>query len=201
MHRFPSGFDPSPVIDQVSCLYHGRAFDRLLRNSCPRCNSPCSGTRSGEPVRDRVHASHILRCHYFAVPFLVQILAGVCFVVPRSLTSFDGAVGLNLPMEISATRLESIEVFDTASDLNIATAIVFTERHVFPDSVGIRENVEGSMRSVVSRALAELCRFDPAGSAAVILDVLQLSKISKRATGWVDQAPSYAATSNSWLMN
>ncbi len=32
-------------------------------------------------------------------------------------------------------------------------------------------------------------------------DVLQLSKISKRATGWVDQAPSYAATSNSLLMN
>ena len=33
------------------------------------------------------------------------------------------------------------------------------------------------------------------------MDVLQLSKISKRATGWVDQAPSYAATSNSLLMN
>ena len=32
-------------------------------------------------------------------------------------------------------------------------------------------------------------------------DVLQLLKISKRATGWVDQAPSYAATSNSLLMN
>ncbi len=32
-------------------------------------------------------------------------------------------------------------------------------------------------------------------------DVLQLSKISKRATGWVDRAPSYAATSNSLLMN
>ena len=32
-------------------------------------------------------------------------------------------------------------------------------------------------------------------------DVLQLSKISKRATGWVDQTPSHAATSNSLLMN
>ena len=32
-------------------------------------------------------------------------------------------------------------------------------------------------------------------------DVLQLSKISKRATGWVDQGPSHAATSNSLLMN
>ena len=32
-------------------------------------------------------------------------------------------------------------------------------------------------------------------------DVLQLSNISKRATGWVDQAPSHAATSNSLLMN
>ena len=32
-------------------------------------------------------------------------------------------------------------------------------------------------------------------------DVLQLSKINKRATGWVDQAPSHAATSNSLLMN
>ena len=38
-------------------------------------------------------------------------------------------------------------------------------------------------------------------SVLVVSDVLQLSKISKRATGWVDQAPSYAATSNSWLMN
>ena len=32
-------------------------------------------------------------------------------------------------------------------------------------------------------------------------DVLQLSKISKRATGWVDPARSHAATSNSLLMN
>ncbi len=32
-------------------------------------------------------------------------------------------------------------------------------------------------------------------------DVLQLSKSSKRATGWVDQTPSHAATSNSLLMN
>ena len=32
-------------------------------------------------------------------------------------------------------------------------------------------------------------------------DVLQLLKISKRAAGWVDLAPSHAATSNSLLMN
>ena len=32
-------------------------------------------------------------------------------------------------------------------------------------------------------------------------DVLQLSKISKRATGWVGQTPSHAATWNRWLMN
>ena len=36
---------------------------------------------------------------------------------------------------------------------------------------------------------------------ALWLVVLQLSKINKRATGWVDQAPSHATTSNSWLMN
>ncbi len=32
-------------------------------------------------------------------------------------------------------------------------------------------------------------------------DVLQLSQISKRAPGWVDQGPSHAATPSSWLMN
>ena len=31
--------------------------------------------------------------------------------------------------------------------------------------------------------------------------MLQLSKISKRATGWVDQTPSHATTPNSLLMN
>ena len=37
------------------------------------------------------------------------------------------------------------------------------------------------------------------GSLSLV--VLQLSKISKRATGWIDQAPSHAATANRWLMN
>ena len=32
-------------------------------------------------------------------------------------------------------------------------------------------------------------------------DVLQRSQISTRATGWVDQAPSHAATPSSWLMH
>ena len=31
--------------------------------------------------------------------------------------------------------------------------------------------------------------------------VLQLSKNGKRATGWIDRAPSHAATSNSLLIN
>ena len=36
----------------------------------------------------------------------------------------------------------------------------------------------------------------------IVTDVLQLSKISKRAPGWVDQAPSHAALPpNSLLIN
>ena len=38
-------------------------------------------------------------------------------------------------------------------------------------------------------------------TSSLMLDVLQLSKISKRATGWVDLAPSHTATSNSLLMH
>ena len=60
---------------------------------------------------------------------------------------------------------------------------------------------------MVCRPAADSYRCRPAimhdlcDRTALLLDVLQLSKISKRATGWVDQAPSYAATSNSLLMN
>ena len=57
-------------------------------------------------------------------------------------------------------------------------------------------NTEASCRFVLESPERE-----EFGQATLQVDVLQLSQISKRAPGWVDQGPSHAATPSSWLMN
>ena len=55
---------------------------------------------------------------------------------------------------------------------------------------------------MVLTVFAGIAEFERALIAARTEEVvLQLSKNGKRATGWIDQTQSHAATSNSWLMN
>ena len=59
----------------------------------------------------------------------------------------------------------------------------------------------GSGSMPIRATLEHTLKFKDAGTLAGHRDVFQLSKSSKKAIGWVDQAPSHATTLNSSLMN
>ena len=70
----------------------------------------------------------------------------------------------------------------------------------FPD----HENValpQGAQAAVEPRPVVATAGSEVVVKVGHLVDVLQLSRIRKKATGWVDQTPSHAATPTSLLMN